>query len=51
MFKMATMVAKARVELKKSQVRYKKHFDRRMKPGKADVNEGAYIWIDIQDGM
>lgn len=40
----------ARDELKKSQIRYKWSFDKRMNCGNADIKAKNYLWLYVQDG-
>lgn len=47
---MAAAVAKARVQLKYAQARYKKAFDRRLRKGNTEISEGYYVWLEVQDG-
>lgn len=48
--RMSVAIAKSRVYLKKSQVRYKKKkLYRGMRRGNADFKEGDYVWLYIQD--
>lgn len=51
MLKMAATIAKPRVDYKMAQVRYKNGFDRRMRHGYAEIEEGDLFWMDVQDGM
>lgn len=46
--KMASTVARTKVELMKAQVRYKCDFDRRLKHGNDKIKVGDYFWLDCQ---
>lgn len=48
MLKVEATIAKARVDMKKAQVRYKLEFDRRMRRGNAEIEEGYLVCMDVQ---
>lgn len=47
---MAGLISKARVGLKKAQVRYKENFFSRMRRENEDIVEGDFVWLNVQDG-
>lgn len=46
---MASTVARAIVELKKAQIRYKRYFYQRINITNAKIKVGDYIWLEVQD--
>lgn len=46
--KLSATVARARVELRKEQVRYKNNFDRRLRRGNPKINGAHYVFQDTQ---
>lgn len=45
--KTAEAVVRARLVLKKSQVTYKKNFDRRLQHGNTKIKVGNHVWLDV----
>lgn len=49
--KIGATIARAWVDLKKSQIRYKKKLNRRMRRVNGGIEEGHFVRMDMQDGM
>lgn len=48
---MAAAVTRAKVKLNKSQIRYKRSFENRLRCGKAYITADNYVSLDVQDGI